>query len=116
MHACVAETDQPVEGRAVGGRFTDFLRGYAGLGVVFSYLQFLSVYVSEQIIPSNPIDIIVFLMFFLGLPIFLLIAVIQSLITLDIMREGRIRFVRNFAEKMGITDFVEISFEKVNQH
>ena len=111
----VAGTDEPVEGRAVGGRYMDFLRGFAGLGVVFSYIQFLSVYISEQTIPPNPIDIIVFAVFFFGLPIFLLIAVIPSLIVLDITKERRIRFVRNFAVRMGITDFVEISFEKVNR-
>lgn len=111
----VAGTDQPVEGRTVGGRFTDFLRGYAGIGVVFSYIQFLSVYVSEQTISPNPIDLVTFLMFFLGLPIFLLIAVIPSLIILDIMKEHRVRFVRNFAEKTGITDFVEFSLEKADR-
>jgi len=112
----VAGTDQPVEGRAVGGRFTDFLRGYAGIGVIFSYIQFLSIYISQQqIIPPNPVDVAVFLMFFFGLPIFLLIAVIPSLIILDITKEHRIRFVRNFAEKMGITDFVKVSFEKIKQ-
>jgi len=111
----VAGTDQPVEGRTVGGRFTDFLRGYAGIGVVFSYLQLLSVYISEQVIPPNPIDVIIFLVFFLGLPIFLLIGVIPSLILLDITREHRIRFVRNFAEKMGITDFVKFSLEKIDR-
>ena len=111
----VAGTDQPVEGRAVGGRFTDFLRGYAGIGVVFSYIQFLSVYINEQIIPPNPLDVIVFVMFFFGLPIFLLLAVIPSLIILDITKEHRIRFVRNFAEKMEITEFVKISFEKIER-
>jgi len=111
----VAGTDDPVEGRAVGGRFTDLLRGYAGIGVVFSYIQFLSVYFSEQTIPPNPVDIAVLLMFFLGLPIFLLIAVVPSLIILDLTKEHRIRFVRNFAEKMGITDFVKISFEKIKR-
>ena len=68
----VTGTDEPVEGRTVGGRFTDFLRGYAGIGVVFSYIQFLSVYFGEQTIPPNPLDIAVVLLFFLGLPIFLL--------------------------------------------
>jgi len=111
----VAGTDSPVEGRAVGGRFTDYLRGYAGIGVVFSYIQFLSVYISQQIIPPNPVDIAVFLIFFVGLPIFLLIAIIPSLIILDITKQHRIRFVRNFAEKMGITEFVKISFEKIER-
>ena len=95
----VAGTDAPVEGRAVGGRFTDFLRGYAGIGVVFSYIQFLTVFFSEKTIPPNPVDVGIFLLFFLGLPIFLLMAVIPSLIILDVTKEHRIRFVRNFAEK-----------------
>ena len=45
----------------------------------------------------------------------MLLAVIPSLIILDITKEHRIRFVRNFAEKMGITDFVKISFEKIKR-
>jgi hypothetical protein len=110
----VSGTDEPVEGRTVGGRFTDFLRGFVGLGVVFSYLQFLLVFISEQIIPSNPMDIIVFALFFFGLPIFLIIAVLPSLIILNVMKERRIRFVRDVANGMGITDFVQISFEKVD--
>ena len=111
----VEGTDQPVEGRTVGGRFTDFLRGYAGIGVIFSYLQFLSFYISEQIIPPNPVDVLIFVVFFFGLPIFLLISVIPSLIVLDITKEHRVRFVRSFAEKMGIADYVEILFEKTNR-
>jgi hypothetical protein len=111
----VAGTDEPVEGRAVGRRFTDFLRGYAGLGVVFSYIHFLSVYISELTIPPNPVDLVTFLMFFFGLPIFLLIATIPSLIIFDITKEHRIRFMRNFARKMGITDFVKVSFEKIKR-
>lgn len=45
----------------------------------------------------------------------MLIAVLPSLIIFDIMKEHRLRFIRNFAEKMGITDFVEISFKKVER-
>jgi len=113
----VEGTPQLVEARAVGGRFTDFLRGYAGIGVAFSYLQFLLVYMNELMGPilANPINLIAFLVFFFGLPIFLLIAVIPSLIILDITKEHRIRFVRNFAEKMGIADFVKISLEKIKR-
>ena len=40
---------------------------------------------------------------------------IPSLIILDMIKGHRIRFVRNFAEKMGITDFVKISFEKIKR-
>lgn len=111
----VARSDQPVEGRTVGGRFTDFLRGYAGIGVVLSYLQFLSFFYIEKLLPIDPIGQIGVLVFFLAFPVFVLIATIPSLIVLDITKEQRIRYVRTVAGKMGITDFVEISFEKVNR-
>jgi hypothetical protein len=45
----------------------------------------------------------------------MLIATIPSLIILDTTKEHRIRYVRTVAGKMGIADFVEISFEKVNR-
>jgi len=111
----VARSDQPVEGRTVGGRFTDFLRGYAGIGVVLSYIQFLYFFLIEQKPLLDPIGQIGSLVFFFGFPAFMLIATIPSLIILDITKEHRIRYVRTVARKMGITDFVEISFEKVNR-
>ncbi len=63
----------------------------------------------------DPIGQIGSLVFFFGFPVFVLIATIPSLIILDITKEHRIRYVRTVAGKMGITDFVEISFEKVNR-
>ena len=110
-------TDQLIEVRAVGGRFTDFLRGYAGIGVALSYLQFLLVYMNEISGPilANMINLAAFLVFFFGLPIFLLIAILPSLIILDITKEHRLRFVRKFSKKMGVTDFVKISFEKIKR-
>lgn len=112
----VAGTDQPVEIRTVGGRFTDFLRGYAGIGVVFSYLQFLIIYFSETAISIlNPTALIGTLVFFFGFPVFIFIAVLPSLIILDVTKEHRVHFVRKIAEKMAITEFLEVSLEKVNR-
>jgi FMN-dependent NADH-azoreductase len=37
------------------------------------------------------------------------------LIILDVMKDHRIRFIRKIAEKMGITEFLEISVETVNR-
>lgn len=114
----VARNDQLIEVRTVGGRFTDYLRGYAGIGVALSYLQFLLSYMDEIGGPilANPINLIAFLLFFFGIPIFLLITILPSLIFFDLIKERRLRFIRNIAEKMGIADFVEISLEKVNRN
>lgn len=111
----VARSDQPVEGRTVGGRFTDFLRGYAGIGVFLSYLQFLYFFSVEKLFSIAPIEQIAVLAFFFGFPIFVLIAAIPSLIILDITKKHRIRYIRNIAKVMGITKFVKISFEEVEQ-
>jgi hypothetical protein len=116
----VLGTDQPVEDRTVGGRVTDFLRGYAGIGTIVPYLTLLSVFFSEYqfavtTIIVNPIGAIATYVFFFGLPIFVAITAIPSLIILDLIKGHRIRFMRGFAEKIGITDFIEISFKKINR-
>ena len=112
----VEGTDQPVEVRTVGGRFTDFLRGYAGIGIVFSYIQFLIIYFSETgISVLNTTELFGTLVFFFGFPAFIFIAILPSLIILDLAKEHRIRFVRKVAKKMAITEFLEVSIEKVNQ-
>ncbi len=45
----------------------------------------------------------------------MLVAATPSLFILDVIRERRIRFVRNSAKEMGITKFVEISLEEADQ-
>ena len=104
-----------VEVRTVGGRFTDYLRGYAGIGVTLSYLQFLLSYMDEIGGPilANPINLVAFLLFFFGIPVFLLIAILPALIILDLMKERRLKFIRKLAENMGITDFADVTLVKV---
>jgi hypothetical protein len=113
----VTETNQLIEVRTVGGRFTDFLRGYAGIGVTLSYLQFLLSYMDEIGGPilSNPINLGAFLLFFFGIPIFLLITILPALIFFDLMKERRLRFIRKIAEKMGIIEFADITIAKVKR-
>lgn len=112
-----AGTDRPVEARTVGGRLTDFLRGYAGIGGILSYLQLVFVFFGEMrlIELGRPIDVVVSVLFFLGLPVFIAIAAMPSLIILDMIRAHRIRVVRRIAEKLGITDVMKISFESIRQ-
>ena len=85
--------------------------------MAFSYLQFLLSYMDEIGGPilTNPINLVAFLLFFFGIPIFLLITILPSLIIFDLMKERRLRFIRKVAEKMGINDFVDISLEKVER-
>jgi hypothetical protein len=71
----VKETDRPVEGRTVGGVFNDYLRGYSGFGVAFSYLQIIVIYFSSQI--SAGIFDIASLIGWLGFPFYFILAVVK---------------------------------------
>jgi hypothetical protein len=47
-----------------------------------------------------------------GLPLFISLLAIPSLIILDLTRKHRIKYVRRAAARMGIKDEVQISFQK----
>jgi hypothetical protein len=88
---------RPGEVRAVGGWFNDYLRGYAGLSVVFSYLLFVFRYVSTFEME------LVFVLFWVGLPFFVTVSTIPTFIYLDKARGRTMAYVRGFAERIGIT-------------
>jgi hypothetical protein len=106
----VRGTDKPVEARAVGGLFNDYLKGYSGFSIAFSYLQMLTVYYSAQLSGGYGIDIVDMIGWF-GLPVYVILTVIPTFILLDLTRDHRIQYVRRLAAKIGITRFVKISFE-----
>ena len=105
----VRGTDRPVEGRTVGGVFNDYLRGYSGFGIAFSYLQILVVYFGG-LLSVLRLDIVSLIGWF-GLPVYIILAVIPTFIILDLTRDHRIQYVRRVAAKFGITRVVKISFE-----
>jgi len=87
---------RPREVRAVGGWFNDYLRGYAGLSVAFSYFLFVYRYVSAIEME------LIFVLFWVGLPFFVTVSTIPSFIYLDKMKERRVRYIRMIAERSGI--------------
>ncbi len=106
----VRGTDRPMEVRTVGGMFNDYLKGYSGFSIAFSYLQILTVYYSGQLSSGYGIDIVELIGWF-GLPVYVILAVIPTFILLDLIREHRIQYVRRVAAKIGITRVVKISIE-----
>lgn len=108
----VRGTERPFEVRTVGGWFYDYLKGYSGFGVLLSYLQIIYFYYSNYIIIGGRVDIVEFIFIF-GLPIYIMLTIIPSLILLDLIKKHRVNYVRNIAAKIGITDIVEIFFEEV---
>jgi hypothetical protein len=87
---------KPREVRTVGGWFNDYLRGYAGLSVAFSYFLFVFRYVIAIEME------LIFVLFWLGLPFFVTVSTIPSFIYMDKSKETRIRYIRGVAERRGI--------------
>ena len=106
----VRGTDRPVEGRTVGGVFNDYLKGYSGFSIAFSYLQILAVYYGGLMSGGERIDIVDLIGWF-GLPVYVILTVVPTFILLDLTRDHRIQYVRRVAAKIGITRVVKISFE-----
>ena len=101
---------RPGEVRTVGGWYLNLLRGYAGISALLSYILLFMLFLT---IGAGAISIIIVLIYYSLLPIFFVALSVIALIILDILRERRIKYVRKWAEKIGITDKVKIVFEKI---
>ena len=88
----------------------NLFRGYAGISAFLSYILLFMLFLT---IGAGAISIIIVLIYYSLLPIFFVALSVIALIILDILRERRIKYVRKWAEKIGITDKVKIVFEKI---
>ncbi len=106
------QLENPIIGRSVGGWYMYILKGYAGIAVIFSYYQLISTYIPEFKGGSDLIALLINLILLLPLMFFLSIAAIPAFILLDITKKHRIKYVRKWAEKFGISKKVEIVFQE----
>ena len=98
----VEGTDNLIETRSLGGWFLNFIKGYAGIGVIFSFYSFVSLFLGGII--RGPGDIILVALVLVPFPILISIAAIPAIILLDITKEKRIKFVRSQARNFGLID------------
>jgi len=103
-----------VEGRALGGWFLNLVKGYAGIGGIIAFYQLIILFLTEMI--YVPGILISNSLLMIPLPIFITILIIPALIILEITKKFRIKYIRGIAKKLGITDYVEITFEKLNRY
>ena len=105
------DTPKPVEIRSVGRWYGQFLKGYAGVSVVLSYIGFMELFIPQL---ANDLSIPLFVMLmivFIPFPLIIVIPIIPALIISDRLKEHRIRFIRGKARKIGITSNAEVKFE-----
>ena len=100
--------------KSIGDWFQTILKSYAGIGAIITYILIVYNFVSTLI--ENTGDPRVFmnipsLILWLGLPFYLVVSLIPALICNDLIKNHRIKFIRNIGERIGITHTAIISFE-----
>lgn len=103
------ETNKPLEIRSIGRWYEQFLKGYAGVSVLLSYINFITIFFIAA--GNNLALFIITLIMFIPFPIIMIIPSIPALIILDIIKEKRTNFVFKKARKRGITDTMEVSID-----
>ncbi len=109
--------ETPMIVQSIGGWYNYLLKGYAGIGVIFAYYEIATLYVGAVAgsgvggLFGVVFNMYIFLGYFIILPLF----TIPAIIVIDVMRDRRIEFTRNFAAKIGIIDKVEIELKKIDK-
>lgn len=105
------ETHKPIEIRSVGRWYGQFLKGYAGISVVFSYIEFMELFIPQL---ANDLSVLIFIMLlvvFIPFPLIIVIPLIPTLIISDRLKEKRLRFIRQKAKNLGIVSSAEVTFK-----
>ncbi len=108
------DTHRPVEIRSVGRWYGQFLKGYAGVSVVLSYIEFMELFIPQL---ANDLSIPLFVMLlivFVPFPLIIVIPLIPALIVSDRLKEHRMKYIREKARKLGIISNAEVNFELKN--
>lgn len=109
-----ANKNKPAEIRSVGRWYGQFLKGYAGVSVILSYIDFMNLFIPQL---ANDLSLTLFIMLlivFVPFPLVIIIPIIPAFIISDWLKEHRIKYIRKKASKLGITSNVEVNFELKN--
>jgi hypothetical protein len=93
--------------RSVGGWYSFFLQGFAGIGLGFSFYVFIITMIQKGLLKGQELPL------FLILPLIITILSIPAVILLDITFEKRTKYILKWAKKFGIIKNVKISFEEI---
>jgi hypothetical protein len=97
----VENVSDPIEIRSVGGWYLYLLKGYAGIGVIFTYALFLIDMLNRFADITNPGFWTAAIMLSL-MPILVSIYLLPAILILDKIFNSRRKFIRNFANKLDI--------------
>jgi len=108
------DLNKNTEIRSVGRWYGQYLKGYAGVSVILSYIDFMILFIPEL---KNDLSLMLFILLlivFVPFPLVIIIPIIPAFIISDRLKEHRIRYIRKKASKLGITSNVDLNFELKN--
>ena len=104
--------------KSIGEWFQTLLKGYAGIGVIFTYFfvifDSVTLFINNMGVPGNTLNI-PSLFLWLGLPFYLVFSMIPAVILHDALNKRRLSYVRKIADRIGIRDAAIVSFELKKQ-
>lgn len=104
--------------KSIGEWFQTLLKGYAGIGVIYTYIfviyDFVILFIANLGKPGNMLNI-PSLFLWLGLPFYLVLSMIPAVILHDALKKRRLSYVRKIAHRIGIRDAAIVSFELKKQ-
>lgn len=102
-------TPDPIEIKSIGGLFDDIMKGYAGIGVIISYIGFISTLLPTFFAPGD-VDMGTFgsLGLILAFPLLICLYALPGIIFLDIIRKQRRNYVLRIAKRIGIAEIIEV--------
>ncbi len=104
--------------KSIGEWFQTLLKGYAGIGVIFTYVfviyDFVILFINNLGYSGNMLNI-PSLLLWLGLPFYLVFSMIPAIIVHDALKKRRLSYVRKIAHRIGIREAAYVSFELKKQ-
>ncbi|MFW9818201.1 MAG: hypothetical protein ACFFE5_01230 [Candidatus Thorarchaeota archaeon] len=105
----LSDTNKPLEIRSIGRWYEQFLKGYTGVSVLLSYIEFITIFFPTT--GSNLPLFITLLIIFIPFPFLMIIPSIPALIILDKIKDKRTNFVLKKARNIGITNTMGVSID-----
>lgn len=105
------EKNAIIEIRGVGNWYTYALKGYAGVGVIISYISILLTFLASN---DELIDIIFDGVLTFLLPFLLAASIMPNLLILDYLKDHRVQYIRKIAEKLGIRNTIDLEVKLQN--
>ena len=110
----IENSNESIVLHSIGDWFQTILRSYAGIGAVITYglavSDFVTKYIDNYGLPGNIFNI-PSLILWLGMPIYLTLSLVPTIVINDLIKRNRINYVRKLGNKIGIEDTAFISFE-----